>query len=143
MIDGIEPPETLSALGQLRRLHSAVAYTPATLLQVDQRDIEALLDGSHSLCRAFLRLETLRLGLLLTAIEQYSVQSLEARLASRLLEAGNGPKLSEELAEAMDTIFGASIPAYQGYFGLLGEEEAGSSQKRRELRRQMPIAVTR
>ena len=65
------------------------------------------------------------------------------RLASRLLEAGNGPKLSEELAEAMDTIFGASIPAYQGYFGLLGEEEAGSSQKRRELRRQMPIAVTR
>ncbi|MDB5095627.1 MAG: superfamily phosphohydrolase [Cyanobacteria bacterium RYN_339] len=74
---------------------------------------------------------------------KYGATGWGRRLASRLLEAGSGPKLSEELATAMDLIFGSSIPAYQGYFGLLGEEEAGSSQKRRELRRQMPIAVTR
>lgn len=107
----------VAALGPLRRLHSTVAYTPSTLLQVDQRDIEALLDGSHSLCRAFLRLETLRLGLLLTAIEQYSVQSLEARLASRLLmladafgaDAADGTHIELRLPhEMLAALIGAS-----------------------------------
>lgn len=74
---------------------------------------------------------------------KYGATGWGRRLASRLMEAGDGPKLADDLANAMDQIFGGSIEAYQAYFGLLGEEEAGSSQKRRELRRQMPIAVTR
>jgi HD superfamily phosphohydrolase len=74
---------------------------------------------------------------------KYGATGWGRRLASRLLEAGSGPRISEELAIAMDKIFGANIEAYQAYFRLLGEEEVGSSQRRRELRRQMPIAVTR
>ncbi len=65
------------------------------------------------------------------------------RLSSRLLEAQGGALLADRLAEALDRVFGDSLAAYRSYFELLGEEGSTSSQKRRELRRAMPIAVTR
>lgn len=73
---------------------------------------------------------------------KYGATGWGRRLASQLLDPGGGD-LAERLAIAMDAVFGRSIVAYQSYFGMLGEEEPGSSQRRRELRRQMPIAVTR
>ncbi|MEB3196582.1 MAG: HD domain-containing protein [Candidatus Sericytochromatia bacterium] len=74
---------------------------------------------------------------------KYGATGWGRRLASQLLEPLEGVELAERLAVAMDGVFGSSIEAYQAYFQLLGDEEPGSSVRRRELRRQMPIAVTR
>jgi hypothetical protein len=74
---------------------------------------------------------------------KYGATGWGRRLASQLHEAAGDTGYKERLDAAMEEIFGGSISAYQGYFGLLGEEEPGSAQRRRELRRQMPIAVTR
>jgi HD superfamily phosphohydrolase len=141
-IDGREAVSTLLRHPATRKIwgeHYPGAYGGEEISGQLRNDLQYLrLSG---LLYATTRLERVRN--VFVERHKYGATGWGRRLASRLLEAGNGPKLSEELAEAMDTIFGASIPAYQGYFGLLGEEEAGSSQKRRELRRQMPIAVTR
>lgn len=74
---------------------------------------------------------------------KYGATGWGRRLASQLHEAAGDSGLKDRLSAAMDAIFGGSTDAYQGYFGLLGEEEPGSAQRRRELRRRMPIAVTR
>jgi hypothetical protein len=74
---------------------------------------------------------------------KYGATGWGRRLTSQLHEAAGDSGLKDRLSNAMDAIFGGSTDAYQGYFGLLGEEEPGSAQRRRELRRRMPIAVTR
>ena len=74
---------------------------------------------------------------------KYGATGWGRRTSSQLLEPLEGVELAERLAVAMDAVFGSSIDAYQSYFGLLGDEEPGSSARRRELRRRMPIAVTR
>jgi CRP/FNR family transcriptional regulator, cyclic AMP receptor protein len=61
------------------------AHLSSLLPQVAPADLEELLAAHPALSRSLLRLEALRLRLLLTAIESYSVQSLEQRLSSRLL----------------------------------------------------------
>jgi len=75
----------VSSLSHLGRFHDIEAHAPTTLLHIGQKELDALLARSHSLSRAFIMLAALRLGILLLAIEQYSVQPLEGRLASRLL----------------------------------------------------------
>jgi hypothetical protein len=74
---------------------------------------------------------------------KYGATGWGRRLTSQLHESAGDSGLKDRLSAAMDAIFGGSTDAYQGYFGLLGEEEPGSAQRRRELRRRMPIAVTR
>ncbi|HEY9723324.1 MAG TPA: hypothetical protein V6D47_15040, partial [Oscillatoriaceae cyanobacterium] len=74
---------------------------------------------------------------------KYGATGWGRRLAHQLDEAIARPGLQRRLSEAMDQIFSGSIDSYRAYFGLLGEEEPGSAQRRRELRRRMPIAVTR
>ncbi len=74
---------------------------------------------------------------------KYGATGWGRRLSSQLLEPLEGVDMADRLATAMDEVFGHSIDAYQSYFGLLGDEDPGSSQRRRELRRRMPIAVTR
>ena len=75
----------VSALNGLSRGHDAEAYVPTTLLHVSADDLEQLVATHSAFSRALLRLEAQRLHVLLAALEQYSVQSIEQRLASRLL----------------------------------------------------------
>jgi CRP/FNR family transcriptional regulator, cyclic AMP receptor protein len=75
----------VSTLDGLPRAHDAEAHGSTSLLQVGPSDVEELLAAHPALSRALLRLEAQRLRILLMAVEQYSVQSLEQRLASRLL----------------------------------------------------------
>jgi CRP/FNR family transcriptional regulator, cyclic AMP receptor protein len=75
----------VSTLDGLPRVHDADAIGSTALLQVAQADLEELLAAHPEFGRALLRLEALRLRLLLTAVESYSIQSLEHRLANRLL----------------------------------------------------------
>ncbi len=75
----------VSVFDGMPRSFDADAHGPATLLQVALADMEALLAGDLALARAFLQLEAHRLRILLAAIESYSVQTLEQRLANRLL----------------------------------------------------------
>jgi CRP-like cAMP-binding protein len=75
----------VSTLEGQPRQHDAHAHGTTSLLQVSPDDLEALLAMHPALSRAFLRLEARRLRIVLTALEQYSVQSLEQRLANRLL----------------------------------------------------------
>lgn len=69
----------------LPRSHDADAHGPTVLLQLRPADFEAVVDHHPIFGRAFSRLVALRLRILLMALEQYSAQSLEQRLASRLL----------------------------------------------------------
>lgn len=75
----------VSALDGLPHGHDAEAHEPATLLHVGPADLEDLLAAHPALSRAVMRLEALRLRLLLAALESYSVQSMEQRLANRVL----------------------------------------------------------
>lgn len=75
----------VSTLNGLPRGHDAKAYMPTTLLHVSPDNLEHLLATHPAFSRALLRLEAQRLHILLAALEQYSVQSIEQRLASRLL----------------------------------------------------------
>lgn len=75
----------VSLLDGLPRSHDADAHGEATVLHVSSRDIEDLLSRHPDFGRALLRLQALRVRLMLMALEQYSAQSLEQRLASRLL----------------------------------------------------------
>ncbi|HMR29376.1 MAG TPA: Crp/Fnr family transcriptional regulator [Geminicoccaceae bacterium] len=72
-------------LDGLPRAHDADAHGPAVLLQLRPADFEELLAIHPQFSRAMCRLEAQRLRILLMALEQYSAQSLEQRLASRLL----------------------------------------------------------
>jgi CRP/FNR family transcriptional regulator, cyclic AMP receptor protein len=75
----------VSALDGLPRMHDANACGRSTLLHVSVADLADLLVAHPVFCRALLRLEAQRLRIVLTALEQYSVQPLEHRLANRLL----------------------------------------------------------
>lgn len=67
------------------RMYDADAYEKTTVLILSVENLHKLLDAHPSFCRALLRLEAQRLQLVLTAIEQYSTQPLENRLAARFL----------------------------------------------------------
>jgi CRP-like cAMP-binding protein len=75
----------VAALDGMPRNHDVQAYDRATVLHVSQADLEDLVATRPALARALLQLEALRLRILLLALEQYSAQSLEQRLANRLL----------------------------------------------------------
>lgn len=75
----------VAALHGLPHMHEAEAYVPTSLLHLGQNDLEKLLAESSAMARALLRFQALRMRLLLQAIEQYSVQPMEQRLATRLL----------------------------------------------------------
>ncbi len=75
----------VSMLDGLPRTHDAQAYDPATLLQLRTAEFEEMIAAHPAFARELLRLAGLRMRLLLTALESYSSQSLEQRLANRLL----------------------------------------------------------
>jgi CRP-like cAMP-binding protein len=74
-----------SMLDGLKRSHNAQAHGPATVWHLPQTDFEEMVAGCPPFARGMLRLEGLRQRLLLTALESYSSDSLERRLANRLL----------------------------------------------------------
>ena len=67
------------------RMYDAEANGPAVVLQLLSSELEDLLARHPALSRALLRLEAQRLRIVLTALDGYSVQSTEQRLANRLL----------------------------------------------------------
>lgn len=75
----------VAPLDGMPRAHSADAYGAATLRHLLSFDLEDLLARHPILARSLLRLEAQRLRVLLAALEAYSAQPLEQRLASRLL----------------------------------------------------------
>lgn len=75
----------VSMLDGLPRLHDAEAYEQTSLLQLPSDDLEDLLLLHPAFSRGLLRLESLRVRLLLSALQSYSTQSLEQRLASRFM----------------------------------------------------------
>lgn len=75
----------VSVLSGAQRGHDAEAVGEALVLQLGPTDVEELLSSHAAFSRALLRLEARRLLLVLSAIETYSAQSMEQRLASRLL----------------------------------------------------------
>lgn len=83
------PPGSLvgevSMLAGTTRTHDAEAYGRTLLLRLRIDDADWLVDNHPAFGRALLRLEAQRLQLLLVSLEQYSVQTLEQRLASRFL----------------------------------------------------------
>lgn len=75
----------VSTFDGLHRTHDAVANGSTSLLHLGNEDLEDLLRTHAELSRALLRVEALRLRMLLMALECYSTHSLEQRLANRLL----------------------------------------------------------
>ncbi|SFK37942.1 cAMP-binding domain of CRP or a regulatory subunit of cAMP-dependent protein kinases [Methylocapsa palsarum] len=75
----------VSAIDGLPRVHDARAHESATVLHLTTSDLDDLMILHPVLSRALLRLQALRLRLLLVALETYSAQSMEQRLANRLL----------------------------------------------------------
>lgn len=75
----------ISAFDGLPRTHDAYAHKATTLLCISPEDFEDLLSRHPVLPRLFLRLECKRLRLLAAVFEDYSTQSMEGRLAGRLL----------------------------------------------------------
>jgi CRP-like cAMP-binding protein len=75
----------LGAFDGMPRTHNAHAYEATTLRQLGFADLEDLLARYPILSRSLLRLEAQRLRILLSALEAYTSQPLEQRLASRLL----------------------------------------------------------
>jgi CRP-like cAMP-binding protein len=75
----------VSALDGLPRVHDAQGEVASLLLHLTQADFEDLLAVHPAFGRNLLRLAAMRLRILLTAIESYSIQSLEQRLGNRLL----------------------------------------------------------
>lgn len=67
------------------RSQDAVAQTRSLLLQITPDILEELLESHPSFSRGLLKLEATRLRVLLAAIEAYASQTLEQRLANRLL----------------------------------------------------------
>lgn len=77
----------VSLLDGLPRVHDALVYEDASLIHFSAAEFEGLIAKYPEFSRGLLRLTSLRLRLrlLLTALETYSVESLEQRLANRLL----------------------------------------------------------
>ncbi len=59
-----------------------------------------------------------------------------------LLTAGE-PGLRDRLQEAVVEVLGTHLATYREYFGLLGGVTEGEGSRRRELRRTMPVPITR
>jgi len=68
-----------------RMLHDAQAYGPARLRHLSSLDLDKLLSTYPSLSRSLLQLEAQRLQILFAALQSYSSDTLEQRLATRLL----------------------------------------------------------
>jgi CRP/FNR family transcriptional regulator, cyclic AMP receptor protein len=68
-----------------RMLHDAEAYGPATLQHLSSLNLEELLSTHPSLSRSLLQLQARRMQILFAALQSYSSQTLEQRLATRLL----------------------------------------------------------
>lgn len=100
------PPGSLigevSALAGTLRLHDADAHGRTLLLRIPLADMEQLVLGHPAFARALLRLEAQRLHLLLVSLEQYSVQTLEQRLANRLLLLTKGFGVAGETGVTLD-----------------------------------------
>lgn len=75
----------VAAFGGTPRVYNAIAYEQTSLLHVNQTCLEKLVSGCPEVSRAFLKLGSIRQSILLWALKQYSLNSIEQRLASRLL----------------------------------------------------------
>lgn len=75
----------VSAFEEGERYFDAFALGPVALLRVGTAQLEALLLRFPRLCRAFLRLEAKRLGIMLAAHTAFVTLTLEQRLAMRIL----------------------------------------------------------
>jgi len=75
----------ISSLDGLPRTHDAYAHVPTRVLHLSLKHLEALLERYPELSRHLLRLECRRLRLLLGEVEAFSLNTLEQRLAGRLL----------------------------------------------------------
>jgi len=107
----------VSALDGLPRGHDAEAHVRTAILHLAQADLEASLRLHPELGRALLGLTALRARLLFTAIESYSIQPLEPRLANRLLilatshgvPTPRGPRIGLQLSqEVIAQLIGAT-----------------------------------
>jgi CRP-like cAMP-binding protein len=67
------------------RSYTGHATKPSRVLHLGAADVEHLLETHTAFSRAMLQLESRRVRLLLVALETYSVLSMKARLAMRLL----------------------------------------------------------
>lgn len=75
----------IPALTGSPRMYDVDAYGRTVVLTLGSKELDTLLARHPTLCRALLQLIAERLQIVLTAIEQYSTQSLENRLANRFL----------------------------------------------------------
>jgi CRP-like cAMP-binding protein len=107
---------TLSGV-DMPRSFDAVAVETSSIVFLSAASIEILINRYASFRREILRLEAMRFALLLSAVEQYSVDSLERRLANRLLilaqsfgvETPDGLAIKLHLSqEVMAALIGAS-----------------------------------
>lgn len=64
------------------------------------------------------------------------------RLAARLAEPAGAERL-RAVSDAIERLIAPHGPVYQEYFALLTSEEPQAAARRRELRRQMPVPITR
>ncbi|MBO3273830.1 Crp/Fnr family transcriptional regulator [Pseudomonas schmalbachii] len=78
----------VSMIDGLPRTHDAVAHVPSLVLQITPAHFEELLARYPGFSRQVLSLECLRLRAMLVAFSSFSTQSLEQRLAGRLLGLG-------------------------------------------------------
>jgi CRP/FNR family transcriptional regulator, cyclic AMP receptor protein len=94
----------VAQLGGGSRMYDAVAAEPGLVLQLSGPDLEELLACHPAFSRALLRLVAQRLRFVLTAVESYSAQSLEQRLANRLiwLAHAHGAPTSHGVAIGLD-----------------------------------------
>ncbi len=75
----------VAALTGCPRMYDADAYGRSVVLVLGIPELNALLAAHPTFCRGMLQLAAERLHIVLTAIEQYSTQSLENRLATRFV----------------------------------------------------------
>ncbi len=75
----------VSLLDGQPRIHDAQAAMPSLVLQLTPADVESLIGRHPAFARFLLHLQSSMLRALLVGFEAFSTQSLEQRLASRLL----------------------------------------------------------
>ena len=113
----------VSTLAGGRRLHDCTAHSEALLLQLLPQPFETLLARHPAFSRTLLRLEAQRLAVLLTALESYSTQTLDQRLASRLL------RLAEQYAVATPQGLEITLPlSHETLARLIGSTRQRVSQ---------------
>lgn len=82
--------------------YEAVVVTPSVVLHFAPDVFEELLEKYPPFSRGLLRLEAVRLRLLLAVIEAYGSQTLEQRLANRLLMLSGSFGIKEKNGTALD-----------------------------------------